>query len=261
MWYVNYCIIVGSYLASSLVCFILDMKFPIGKGYKIKDDMSRSDYIKLYRKFTPLSLFNICISIIPFIYITDTYYLSKLPFYPDTDSILKGSLICLYELIFILVDTDIIFYIAHRLLHCHPIIYKAIHNTHHKILHPIGIGAVYANPIDFYIGNIIPIFLGAYFFASNVLVYRIWMLIAIISSVIISHSGIIGISEEHDFHHTIGKYNYGISVFMDKLFGTYHNPKMNFYYGKYINKNYNNDDNNDNNDNNNDRITKFKNKN
>jgi sterol desaturase/sphingolipid hydroxylase (fatty acid hydroxylase superfamily) len=71
----------------------------------------------------------------------------------------------------------------------------------------------------------------------------------------------IGISEEHDFHHTIGKYNYGISVFMDKLFGTYHNPKMNFYYGKYINKNYNNDDNNDNNDNNNDRITKFKNKN
>ena len=41
MWYHVYYSLVGTYLVSSLVFFIVDMKFPLGKGYKIKDDMSR----------------------------------------------------------------------------------------------------------------------------------------------------------------------------------------------------------------------------
>ena len=239
MWYHHYCSLVGTYLVSSLVCFIIDMKFSLGKGYKIKDDISRSDYINLYRKFAPLSLFNICILSIPVVYIMDIYHLSYLPFYPDTDSILKGILICIAELLFIWIDMDILFYSIHRLEH-HPSIYKYIHKKHHELVHPIGVGAVYVHPIDFYVGNIIPIVLSAYMVASNVLVYHIWIIISILSTVTMSHSGFKGISDQHDYHHTMSKYNYGIDVFMDRLFGTYHYPSANWYYGNYIDNNIDN---------------------
>ena len=233
MWYYHYYSLVGTYLVSSLVCFILDMRLPIGKGYKIKDNIPRPDYIKLYRKIAPLSLFNICISSIPVVYIMDIYHMSYLPFYPDTDSILKGILICLYELIFIWIDMDIIFYTLHRLEH-HPRIYKAIHKKHHELVHPIGVGAVYAHPVDFYVGNIIPIVISAYMMASSVLIYYIWIMIAILSTVFVSHSGFKSISDQHDYHHTMYKYNFGISLFMDKIFGTYHSPSEKWYYGNYM---------------------------
>ena len=128
---------------------------------------------------------------------------------------------------------DIIFYTLHRIEH-HPIIYKAIHKKHHELVHPIAIGAVYAHPVDFYVGNIIPIVLSAYIISSNVLVYHIWVIISILSTVFFSHSGFKNISHQQGYHHTMYKYNFGISFFMDKIFGTYHFPNEKWYYGHYI---------------------------
>ena len=79
---------------------------------------------------------------------------------------------------------------------------------------------MFANPIEFAVGNVAGVVLGPALTNCHPYSAAFWMAFSLISTSG-SHSGyyIFG-AEEHDAHHEHFDYNYGVSVFMDKLLGT-----------------------------------------
>lgn len=118
--------------------------------------------------------------------------------------------------------TEILFYGMHRILHFEPF-YKYFHKKHHEIIAPIGISAVYMTVTDFYLGNVLPIYLPMIIIKAHPLTIKIWCVITTLTAIIGGHSGFKYISESHDYHHSLFNKNYGTGLFMDKLLGTYKN--------------------------------------
>jgi sterol desaturase/sphingolipid hydroxylase (fatty acid hydroxylase superfamily) len=62
-------------------------------------------------------------------------------------------------LVFILVE-DTGFYWAHRGLHSHPALYRGVHKLHHRWHHSLSIAAEATHPLEFVLGNSLPVIAG-----------------------------------------------------------------------------------------------------
>ena len=135
---------------------------------------------------------------------------------------LNFNLFDLTHLPIIYLTTDILFYIFHRIFHC-KYLYR-FHKVHHEFKKPIALSGLYLHPIDYVIGNIIPIFFTILYLESSLFILHIWIFLVVSGIIIESHRGKKDLSEYHDIHHKYFKYNYGTNIAIsDIIFGTKYN--------------------------------------
>eukprot|EP00735_Rhodelphis_limneticus_P003956 TRINITY_DN1549_c0_g1::TRINITY_DN1549_c0_g1_i1::g.28148::m.28148 TRINITY_DN1549_c0_g1::TRINITY_DN1549_c0_g1_i1::g.28148 ORF type:complete len:319 (+),score=38.93,sp/Q9GKT2/FXDC2_MACFA/44.24/1e-83,FA_hydroxylase/PF04116.8/5.1e+02,FA_hydroxylase/PF04116.8/9.7e-17,FA_hydroxylase/PF04116.8/1.5e+04 TRINITY_DN1549_c0_g1_i1:64-957(+) len=122
---------------------------------------------------------------------------------------------------FLLVE-EIGFYYSHRLFHA-PFFYKRIHKIHHEWQAPISITAIYAHPLEHFIANLAPVFMGPLVMGSHMSVAWLWYTIAVMNT-LNSHSGYhfpgFPSPEYHDYHHLKFNTNYGVLGILDSFHGT-----------------------------------------
>ena len=120
---------------------------------------------------------------------------------------------------------DFFFYGIHRMFHTRWL-YR-FHIKHHELTDPVGPGAAYAHPVDYVCGLIAPIIIPSIITSACVETICFIIVASLLNTIILSHSGYNGYiglcsyQNPHHIHHTKFKYNYGIMLYMDKLFGTY----------------------------------------
>jgi sterol desaturase/sphingolipid hydroxylase (fatty acid hydroxylase superfamily) len=144
---------------------------------------------------------------------------------------LPSAYIVLRDLAVAAVVNDTLFYWGHRMLH-HRLIYQYIHKQHHEFKVTIGIACEYAHPVEDVISNLIPTLSGCLFMGSHILVFWLWLAIAL-TFTIDAHSGYyfsispfnkfpfqVG-SNRHDYHHSHNVGCYGAAfTFWDSIMGT-----------------------------------------
>lgn len=126
---------------------------------------------------------------------------------------------------------DTLFYWGHRMLH-HKLIYKYVHKQHHQFKVTIGIACEYAHPVEDVLSNLIPTLSGCLIMGSHILVFWLWLAIAL-TFTIDAHSGYNFLlspfnklpfqveSDRHDFHHSHNVGCYGAAFrFWDSVMGT-----------------------------------------
>jgi Sterol desaturase len=203
----NYVIFNMVYYVCSGILFVLDYH----KCFVEKKIQNQTNHIDIYKKCLPTVAWNTLIcSFVPCLFF-GWYQIMELPF-----DLVK----MIIDLILVSFLSDIFFYTLHRLLHV-SFIYKKYHKKHHQIIAPIGLSAVYMTTLDFYLGNIVPIYLPLCLVGAHSLTVRIWMILTTINTVVVAHSGFDKLANFHDKHHSAFNKNYGTNLFMDRIFGTY----------------------------------------
>ncbi len=119
---------------------------------------------------------------------------------------------------------EIWFYTLHRIMHSKRF-YK-YHKMHHEMKETLGLFALYAHPFDAIVvnmGSIYVLHLLLQFSAFQVYLVGTY---ATINTVINSHSSIAH-KQSHQIHHLKFNVNYGLDLFMDKIFHTGDNSNSN----------------------------------
>ena len=126
---------------------------------------------------------------------------------------------------------DVMFYHTHRLLHWKPI-YGWVHKWHHMWHHSIGIASECAHPLEFFVGNLVPVLAGPLLVRAHVFTFWVWLTVRIFETVD-AHSGYdfawsparltpwANSTASHDYHHAHNRGCFG-SMFsvLDTLYGT-----------------------------------------
>jgi len=126
-----------------------------------------------------------------------------------------------WQIIFLILCEDFLFYWSHRILHIKQI-YPYIHKIHHKYTNVIGIASENAHPIEFLFGNALPTSAGVIILGSKIHLFTnlLWIILRIIKTTE-AHSGydfswspfslfpFFSSSDFHNFHHLKYKGNYG----------------------------------------------------
>ena len=205
-----YILYVSTYFGTSLFCYIKDVN-----GTEKRQGVRCITELKdTYKRISPLVFLNVLWVSPLFVFtlfnifdVNYTFILVKLPL----------------EVIFMLIFTDIYFYIAHRIVHI-PYFYKRIHKIHHELIAPVGLGAFYCHPLEMILVNLPPVILPALLMNFSFYSLLIFNFISTINTVYNAHGGYKSTkNQHHDIHHEKFNVNYGINIFMDKLFNTYYN--------------------------------------
>ena len=208
-----YANLISSFLIFGCYTMINDYNY-----YNKLKNKSNKELNETYNKVIPTVLLNVYVLSIPAIYIFD-----KLLKNPDYHLLKKLPIPAKYIALPIMVD--IMFYSIHRLLHNKYLFY--FHKRHHELINPIGIGSFYMSPVEFYCAIIIPIFTPLILLGANNINTHLWLTFTVYNGICVSHSNTKNLSEFHDYHHnsknTGFRYNFGIDIFMDRLFGTQKN--------------------------------------
>jgi sterol desaturase/sphingolipid hydroxylase (fatty acid hydroxylase superfamily) len=182
------------------------------KKIKAKNNMELN---KIYYKIIPYVLSNVFLLSLPAV-----YYFDKLLVNPNYHLLKDLPLAAKYITMPLLID--IMFYTMHRLFHSKYLYY--FHKRHHELVSPVGIGSFYMSPVEFYGAIVIPIFAPLVLLGANNFHSHLWITFTIYNGICVSHSNTKNLSEFHDYHHnsknTGFRYNFGIDIFMDRLFGT-----------------------------------------
>jgi sterol desaturase/sphingolipid hydroxylase (fatty acid hydroxylase superfamily) len=124
-----------------------------------------------------------------------------------------GKLFLMYLIV------DVWFYWTHRLIHT-PLLYKLIHKLHHRFKAPTAVASMYANPIEFCIGNLGGVVIGPVITNCHPYTAYFWTCFGLFSTGG-SHSGYTFFDAKgHDAHHEFFNYNFGVGGLMDYLCGT-----------------------------------------
>jgi len=114
---------------------------------------------------------------------------------------------------------DFWFYWTHRAIH-HPLLYKRIHKFHHRFKAPTSVASMYANPLEFAIGNQLGVVLGPFLTGCHPYTAYFWITNALFSTGA-SHSGYTFFDcQTHDWHHEHFDYQFGVMGVWDSLCGT-----------------------------------------
>lgn len=120
------------------------------------------------------------------------------------------------------VATEVLFYCSHRAMHTAPL-YARFHKTHHEWTAPTAITCIYAHPVEFVFGNILPVLAGPALARSHIVVLWGWLLVSM-AGTLHAHCGfhvpLLPSNEFHDFHHLRHNSNFGTFGLLDWLLGT-----------------------------------------
>lgn len=116
---------------------------------------------------------------------------------------------------------EVCFYTIHILLHSSQFLYHHIHKIHHRFPAPTAMCCVYAHPIEFAFGNVLPIYAGPMLTNAHPYTCYLWWCLAMLGTCK-GHSGyrILGHVDDHEEHHLFFKHNYGGMGLLDRLLGT-----------------------------------------
>eukprot|EP00049_Salpingoeca_infusionum_P009786 m.166578 g.166578 ORF g.166578 m.166578 type:complete len:282 (-) comp14443_c0_seq1:200-1045(-) len=131
-----------------------------------------------------------------------------------------------------MIAEDTAFYWCHRAIH-HRSVYKYVHKIHHEFKAVNGFAAVYAHPLEFVVGNLVPLTIGTSLTGQPFCVFMLWTTIRLWETVD-THSGyefkwspfhlfpaVQGGPSRHDFHHSQNTGSYGtFFTFWDWICGT-----------------------------------------
>lgn len=146
------------------------------------------------------------------------------------------------QVLFMMVCEDFAFYHSHRLLH-HPKLYPYIHKLHHEFYDTISLSSEYAHPVEFVMGNLIPLGLGVTLLFGKAHLLSFLVFIALrLTETVESHGGYdfpwaitrflpFGVSSKyHNHHHLKNIGNYGsFFIWWDSIYGT-----NSFYYNDLL---------------------------
>lgn len=139
------------------------------------------------------------------------------------------------QILFFIFCEDFVFYCTHRLLH-QGFLYKTVHKKHHEFNVTISLAAEYAHPIEYALGNSLPVAAGPLLYGQSkvhLITWFTWVFYRTMNTGE-GHSGynipwtpfrIIPFSSTstfHDFHHLKNQGNFGsFFVIWDTLLGTH----------------------------------------
>ena len=139
-----------------------------------------------------------------------------------------------WQTIVCVLSEDATFYLSHRLLHSHPALYVRVHKLHHRWHDSLSIAAEATHPLEFLLGNVLPVLVGPLALGPRIHAYTLLAWISWrIAETVDGHSGIeLGIhpvrylplassSTAHELHHQINTGNYGSCLkIWDDMMGT-----------------------------------------
>ena len=210
-----------TYISCTILSYYADTLHIFSK-YKIKN-RTKQEYHELYLKCIPNVSKNILLYIFPYIFIllyTQKQIYGDYQKYDYDYKILNLLKFTLYGVLTYF-TTDIVFYHAHRLMHT-KYLYN-YHKIHHEFKNPISISALYMHPLDLYISNLSPIAIASLLLNLDIFSNQLNIIIQVSYTVLISHNGFKEVSIHHNIHHTLFKYNFGLTgnkTCMDTLYDT-----------------------------------------
>ncbi|CAD8204448.1 unnamed protein product [Paramecium pentaurelia] len=128
---------------------------------------------------------------------------------------------------------DVLFYFSHRLLHT-PYFYGKVHKVHHIYNITVSWSAEFAHPLEYILGNLIPVIAGPILLGSQTHMITILVFVGLATHKTLSdHSGFNFVwdvyqylpltthSEFHSKHHSLNTGNYSSTfTYLDDLLGT-----------------------------------------
>ena len=204
-----YCIYIITYGLSCTWCFYKDIDISYNK--KRFQPLSRNELVSIYYEALPLVIRNLLI--IPIIGVP----MMILWEYMDGPTQSFNFYNLPTDLFWSIMILDFTFYCCHRLLHTKTL-YSKVHKIHHKFTAPVSIIGIYAHWFEYLIGNILSVFLPPVLLGVNIYSLIIYSIISTIDVAVIAHGGYF--DNHHDEHHRLFVGNYGIGIYMDRLFGT-----------------------------------------
>ena len=139
--------------------------------------------------------------------------------YP-TDTLIKEWYMEIFAILFEFIFAEIWFYSLHRLCH-HKIMYY-LHKTHHEVKDSIGVLALYSSAFESTFVNTGNFYATHIMFNHSQFHIIVTITISLLNTILYSHTP--KIRGQHAIHHRTHKYNFGHSLFMDKMFGTLLKP-------------------------------------
>lgn len=197
------------YYVTSGILFMIDY-YKCFISLKIQQDKI-SNMINVYKKSLSCVMQNTLLYTIP-AFIMAGHYISSyiIPF-----ALLKS----IWDIFIGVILTEIFFYTSHAIFH-NKYLYFKYHKKHHEITAPVGFSTLYMTVTDLYLGNIIPVYLPMVILNAHPYTIALWTFGTTFNAIAIAHSGFKYLSDNHDKHHKYFTKNFGLNLFMDKLFGT-----------------------------------------
>lgn len=206
-----------TYWGLSIFFFILDyICYKTETVEKYKKNKITKKYWNYCYDSAKSALYNQIFVTLPILYYINYY--SNIIFYDYYTFINE-----IYKFLFYIFCIDIWFFTFHYLFHKIPFLYQKIHKFHHRESIPSAVSALDAHIIEHLLINISSILIGPILWPGYYLTIYFYIFLTTANSCI-SHSGYKNylVGEEHNIHHKMTKYNYGIGLYLlDKLFGTY----------------------------------------